>query len=527
MNCDVANKYLELTYHPLYLALNHHRTHKNEAMSFKDFPFLIDIYKDPAKNRVLMKSTQSGITEYLIVLVIEKTKFQKRNVFYVMPTDKIKNQFVNTRFDQSVQYTPLYRGVFKEANYNNMSVKQVGDASIFFAVSNSRSNFISFPADDLIIDEEDECNSENLEMAPERLAFSKDPQEVRVANPTYPDFGIDFHWQKSDKKHWFVNCHCGHKFVPDFFKHVLVQESDDEYTILDRGYDPFKEHDARLICDKCHKPTNRYSGGEWVPETKSYISGRQLNQLFSSRKPIRKIINQFNEALTNEIKMQRFYNGTLGLPYLGSGAQITDEMINDCIQDYMLPSKCKNTCVIGIDVGKRLHTVIFRLISAYGQCKMQLVYAGELRFSVTKNSIDISELTDLHKRFNIKAGIIDARPESRLSRMICQNFPKIWRCDYLSDNPKDQVDIPNKIFKTDRTASMDGVKEQMILTNIMFPKNINRVAEFRDHLKAPIRVFEEREGTNGKWCWREGNKADHYFHAVNYANIAKKMLLST
>jgi len=527
LNFDVANKYLEVTHHPLYLAVNHHMTHKNEHMSFKDFPFLIDIYKDKSKNKVIMKSTQSGITEFLIVLVMDKAKFQKRNIFYVMPTEKIKNQFINTRFDQSVQYTPLYRGIFKESSYNNMSVKQVGDASIFFAVSNSRSNFISFPADDLIIDEEDECNPDNLEMAPERLAMSSDPQEIRVANPTYPDFGIDFQWKKSDKKHWFVNCSCGHKFIPDFFAHVVRQEKEDEYTILDQRFNPLKEDDVRMICDKCHKPTYRYSNGEWVNEVQSYISGRQLSQLFSSRKPIRKIVNQFNEALTNEIKMQRFYNGTLGLPYLGSGAQITDEMINDCIQDYMLPKGCKHPCVIGIDVGKKLHTVIFRLINDYGQCKMQLVFAGELYFTVTKNSIDISELVDLNKRFNIKAGIIDARPESRLSRMICQNFPKIWRGDYLTENPKDQLDIPNKIYKTDRTASMDGVKEQMILCNLMFPKNIGRVPGFKDQLKAPIRVFEEKEGTNGRWCWREGYKSDHYFHAVNYANIAKKLLLST
>jgi hypothetical protein len=284
--------------------------------------------------------------------------------------------------------------------------------------------------------------------------------------------------------------------------------------------------DVNLICDKCGKPVYRYSNGEWVKTEKSYISGIQLNQLFSSRRKIRSMTEAFNDALTNEIKMQRFYNGMLGLPYVGRGAQINDDIINDCMKEYLMPEGCKSACVIGIDVGKKMHTVILKLINNTGQYKLQLLYAGELYFSVTKNKIDISELIDLCKRFNIKAGIIDSRPELRLSKLISQNFPRIWRCDYLSENPKDQVDADNKMYKTDRTASMDAVKEQMTLENILLPKNIGRVQGFREQLKAPIRIYEEKEGTNGKWVWREGNKADHYFHALNYANIAKKLLLS-
>jgi hypothetical protein len=93
IDLNLANRYLELNYHALYLAINHHRTHKNEHLTFLDFPFLIGIYKDKTSKRVIMKSTQSGITEYLIVLTMDKAKYQQRNVFYVMPTDKL-NSFV-------------------------------------------------------------------------------------------------------------------------------------------------------------------------------------------------------------------------------------------------------------------------------------------------------------------------------------------------------------------------------------------------------------------------------------------------
>jgi hypothetical protein len=518
---------LQDEYFSLYLAIYHHRTHRNKPLTFIGLPYLIDIYKDNSDKKVLIKSTQSGISEYLIIEAIKKTFHEKRNVFYVMPTDKLKNQFVNTRFEQSVEYTKLYSKIFKESSYNNKSVKQVGNASIFFAVSNSRNNFTSFPADDLIIDELDECNLENVEMANERLAFSDSPKEIRVANPTYPDLGIDYEWNKSDKKRWFLTCSCGHTFTPDFFKNVVREEKKNDFVILDKEFDFESNKDIDLICDKCYRPVNRYEKGEWIKEKASPVSGRQLNQLFSSKRKLRDIVLQFTEALPNEIKMQRFYNGTLGQAYIGRGAQINDDIISSCVSDYMLPITCKETCVIGIDVGKRLHTVIFALTNLDGRLKMRLVFAGELVFTVTKDKIDVSELVDLFSRYNIKAGLIDAAPEFRLSQMIAASFKQIWRCQYLTENPRDLLDKKTKVFKTDRTASMDAVKEQMILTNLLLPKDIDRINDFKEHLKAPIRIYQEKETTNGRWVWREGNKPDHYFHAVNYANIAKRLLLAT
>jgi len=529
MNISKINSYLKIKHPALYLAINHHKTHKNTKITFINFPFLIDIYKDKAKKKSIMKSTQSGITEFLIILVIAKTYYKKRNIFYVMPTAKLKNQVVNTRFNQSIQYTPFYSNLFKEAKYDNMSVKQIGEASIFFAVSNSKSNFTSFPADDLIVDELDECNLENLEMAPERLAFSIDPQELKVANPTYPGLGIDYEYNLSDKKNWHITCDkCKLEFVPDFFKNVVVQEDIDEYIIRDKNFDPYGDKDVNLICEKCGTPVYRYKEGIWLSTAKSNISGRHLNQLFSSRKQIREMITQFNNGLSNETKMQRFYNGTLGLPYIGRGAKINDDIIKGCIDNYRLhnTTSCKEPCVIGIDVGKKLHTSVFRVINNTGQYKLKLVFLGELHFSVNKLRIDISELVELFRNYNIKAGIIDAKPEDRIARMICQNFKEIYRCIYLTENPIDQINKEYKVFKTDRTSSMDGVKEQMILENFIFPENIFEYKNFVNQLKAPIRVFEKKEEKEGRWVWREGHKDDHYFHSLNYANIAKKLLLS-
>jgi hypothetical protein len=256
------------------------------------------------------------------------------------------------------------------------------------------------------------------------------------------------------------------------------------------------------------------------------ISGRHLNQLFTSNVKISDLVEKFELALHNPTKLQRFYNGCLGLAFEGEDSKITDDIINNCIGNFSLQPRMKDRCVIGIDVNTLLNIVVFRLIQDNDdRYIMQLVHAGELRFDVSTNSINISELTELYARYNIVAGIIDSRPEIRLSKLIAYNFKNIWRCEYLTDAVKDVLDRNNKIYKTDRTSSMDNVREQLITKKIELPVDIDRVVGFRDQLKAPLRILEERAVAGERWVWREGNHADHFFHAVNYACIAKKLLL--
>jgi hypothetical protein len=527
MNLSIANQYVDLTYPLTHIAVNHHRTHKNNQLSFVNYPYLIDIYKDTSPKMVLKKSTQSGITEYLIVRTIYRSYTLKRNIFYVLPTEKLKNQFVNARFDQSVQYTELYRGMFVDSIYNNMSIKQVGSASIFFAVSNSRSNFTSFPGDDIVVDEMDECNFENLAMAPERVAFCFDPTEVFVGNPTLPDIGIDSEFSLSDQKHWFLTCECGHKFTPDFFLNIVQQIDDNDYMIIDKSFDSFHStRDINIICEKCGRPVDRHSHGEWVKKNDiPDVSGRQMNQLFTSNKKIKTIVSQFNEGLNNDIKLQRFYNGTLGLAYIGKGARIDDELIDSCVKDYPLPYKCKGPCAIGMDVGNVITTTVFNIIkNEFGAYTLRLVFAGNLQLSVTKEGIDISELEDLFHRFNIIIGGVDAKPEIRVAKMIAATWSNIFRVNYLTDNPNDSFDEKNKEFKTDRTAAMDNIKNDMRLGGILFPRDLDTVQGFRDQLKAPMRIFEEKDGGNGRWVYREGNKADHFYHSMVYAQQAVRLL---
>ena len=134
-------------------------------------------------------------------------------------------------------------------------------------------------------------------------------------------------------------------------------------------------------------------------------------------------------------------------------------------------------------------------------------------------------------RFNIKAGVIDGLPEQRLSKELCARIKGMFRCFYPAGNLKvERVDANNKIIMADRTSSLDETKEMILLKNIMFPRNADKMEPFADdgwseffyELTTSTRVKNEKTGL---YQWAEGGNPDHFFHSLNYLRLAKKIIM--
>ena len=96
--------YLKRYHHNLYLAVKHHRTHRNRRITFDRHQYLKAIYLDTDRYIVVKKSTQCGVTEWLITLAIAKA-IHGRQVFYVLPNWFLMKRFVNNRLDKSILHT--------------------------------------------------------------------------------------------------------------------------------------------------------------------------------------------------------------------------------------------------------------------------------------------------------------------------------------------------------------------------------------------------------------------------------------
>ena len=56
------NDYLYKNHRPLWLAINHHRTHKNQPMDFKGYPYLKAIFLDKSKDQSIIQLFGSRAT---------------------------------------------------------------------------------------------------------------------------------------------------------------------------------------------------------------------------------------------------------------------------------------------------------------------------------------------------------------------------------------------------------------------------------------------------------------------------------
>lgn len=496
------------------VAAAHHRNHMGKRLSIPKDGFLFDIYNDKNRHISIMKSTQCGISEYLIVKSLVNT-ISGKNVLYVLPSYGLMGKFVKDRIDKSIFHTPAYQAVYLDIPHRfaeSVSMKQIGNGTIHFVGSNSETSFISVPSDDIIIDELDSCDQVNILMAEERQSASIDKSIIFVGNPTVTNRGIDKKYKDTCQKEWHVKCdRCGKYIVPDFFKHVMKQTGTSDWIVIDKSWDDKNDINAKTFCHLCGKPFNRFNKGKWIqlnPGNKN--SGYHVSKMFSTQNTVNELIKRFSDGLSNDHAMQRFYNGDLGLPYVASGAKIDMQMIQDCIDEkYNMPASSMEPCIAGIDVGGVFHIVISEAKNG------KVVFIGELQ---VKN---IKEVFDLFQKYNVRLFVIDALPETRIARQIVA----LWKYGFMNyySETKNELTINAKdgILSSNRTIALDAVKESIVLKSYVLPVNSKSIKGFFEQMTSSTRIYDEDKNC---FYWVESGP-DHYLHAFCYMNLAKKLLV--
>lgn len=508
-----TEQYLRKKHICIWLATKYHKTHKNKPITFTGREYQKKLYLEESDYIVVKKSTQCGISEWLMCKSFSKA-LRGRSIFYVLPTFSLTTRFVRNRIDRTCQYSRYYKAIITEgvkSQSESIMLKHFGLGSIAFVGSNTPGVFTEYPADDLIIDELDYCDQDNIQMGWERLSESEHKQEIRISNPTIEGFGIDTEYAETNQYEWFIKGDCGHWILPDFFKHVVREVDKGRYVIRDEKYER-GEGDVGLICDKCQKKIDRKGRGAWIPKYPGrQKKGYSISKLFSTNVEIEEIVDRFDKGLSNDTTMQRVYNADLGLAYTAPGAKITEKMLDDCKEDYVMQVPDKHAiCLIGIDVGKIIHIRISQLLP---DKRMKAVYIGEVR--------EEREIIELYKLYNVKLGVIDAGPEMRMSKRIVSKLKNMFMC-YFGSVKKDTIDIRNKIITVDRTSALDSVKEAVILQNLILPRNARSIVNYYDHMCASTRTYDEKRE---RYIWTEGSKDDHFLLAEAYGIQARKLLV--
>jgi hypothetical protein len=515
-----------------------HRTHKNEVLDFEAHPYLVLLYQIPdmmakgiVSSFVAKKGTQAGVSEWAIWLEITLA-IKGLRTFHVMPTYDLVSRFVRERVDRTVDYTPLYSAYMRHeqvkadqagrSRAQSVSLKQFGKGTVAYVGSNSVAGFKEFVADVGIIDEEDECDQDNLNKVVERMAHSKYRWDIRLGNPSIPKKGITNSFAKSSKHFWTLRCDRGHPIILDEFKHLVRDEGEGNYRVLDPDWEPNGGHEARCICDKCGAPVNRKGIGEWVPENteaaKAGHWGMHFSKLFTGYVTTNELLQRLDDGTKDEEKKKAHINGDLGLEYMPKGAMIDAEMLNACMEDYTMPAS--NTepglTLAGIDVGTRFNVWIARLVNSIHQVRLKsLCITDEIR--------EISDLMALLQRYRVNVGVMDAMPETRLTKVICSRFRGFFACFYAQGDVSKKDSLMQKVLTVGRTAAIDQAKEAVQSQFIMLPVNAPTIPNLYEQVGNSVRVYDpEAYGGKGAWKWEETGP-DHFLHALTYLILARNM----
>jgi hypothetical protein len=497
-----------------WLAQNHHRTHRNEPLDFASHKYLEAIYQCTAPDVVIESSAQSGKSEYLNTYAMGCVSRGHR-VFWVFPTETLRDQHVRDKLDPCIDNTPFYarqvvaakKGSRSNTVPDGVSLKMLGKASIAFVASNSKTAFKAYTADIAIVDEVDFCDPDNLAMTPDRLLHSTVGNMRRVSNPTIPGYGIDALYRDSDQRTWQIKCeHCNTWQSLDWFANVVREVQEQRYEL--RCIDP----EISAVCASCAKPINRLAQGEWVAAFDGrQMTGFRISQIFAGNRPLSDMWFRFERGLTNAGQMQAFYNGSLGLPYSAPGSSLTVEIIERHVSDHPRLSSYNGDCYGGCDVGSVLHLTI--------ETENQEVIFID---TVTWDRLD--EVMSLFPNMTI---VIDALPELNRCMEWAAKYPgRVFR-SYV--NKKVQRDEP---FDLDYAAQeTSGERTQMIdrafaryfkSEGVKLPRDAMSVEGYVDQMTAPSRVLDIKR-TPPQYIWTEGSQADHYAMSDVYRNWAREI----
>lgn len=495
-------------------------------LDFGRHAFLVDLYKSDAQRLVVYKASQMGASEYAVSYALHAADQRRATVLYLFPTEGHVSDFSMARIGPAIEASEYLASKVVEARggdgkrgADRVTLKRVGDRFIYLrgatvSPEGMAPQLKSVDADVLVLDEVDEMDARAPSIAVKRLGHSLLAEERWISTPTYPGRGVHAKWLESDQREWCVRCgRCG-EWQPLHIDQVVVEW---DQLGRPRAWNGQGEGRAWAACQKCGAELDRLGPGRWVAGYPGRdVVGYHLTKLFSPLVDLVHLVQALDT--TDETKRREAFNQDLGEPYTPRGGQLTDEVLDDCRRDYGHGSLPGLRPVAGIDVGRVLHVVIRAPVSERPTESRQ-VFAGETTWD---------ELGRLLKQHRVRMTVIDALPETTKAREFQAGMPKgsVWLAYYVNQAAGTKRQEPaawdekEGVVNLDRTRTLDAMYGRFYERMATLPANAREIRDYYAHLKASVRVIEEKPGGVQVASYVESGP-DHLAHAENYCLVAE------
>ncbi len=480
-------------------------------------PAPADIARDLHPVVAVQKSAQVGLTELLVsqaLWVADSAYANRGNALFVMPTQGQMEDFAQARFDRAIQDSPYLRRRLqpdppRRKRTDSRRLKRLGSGYIYLRGSDSPRQIASVDADLVVLDEYDQMAEGTLELARRRVASSR-AGLLRVAStPRYPEAGINALFLQSDQRRYYLPCPgCG-------LEQKLAWEDNVD---IDRG---------AIVCRECRASMNVVAPGRWIPEApgNENIHGYHLGRLYSPWANIPAMIEASSSS--SAAGLQEFHNSDLGEVFSPPGGGLGIDDLDRCRREYRLNEYAGESCVMGIDVGTKLHVVIREDF-----CDIDDGPPGRLWFAGEVGEFE--DLDALWEKFHVERCVIDGQPETRKAVEFAGRHDRsVWLARYRHSRIgyEQVVEEGTDICIANRAQAIDETFEGFRSGSAELPSDARQLGGFvKDGFGDYFRQVRNLQRTlvqdgHGNWesKWVNNSRPDHYAHAEVYCMLAGHM----
>jgi hypothetical protein len=514
--------------------------------SINRFPYVREIMDTSAKFNWIKKGAQTGLSETAITIAEFTTIREGRDVIYYFPTKSKMTEFSCSRIDDSIILSPF---ISAACTMKNRDLKRFGAASIFMLGANSDADLKSTSAGRLIMDEFDEWTPKAVYLALERTSgqIDKDVKIWGFSTPTLPDYGIDKKFKESTEEWFFFRCpNCDREIALEWDiedntgRHCLHLEEDNAAEAFYRCWQCKKELPHK------HKP-KWLAGGRFMamnpdglpvepdPELKAENRGFYVPQMLSPGVTTEEFARKWLRGAAGDLDaIREFYNSAVGQPFMEGDHRVTDGHLIAAkqadpyfLRDIEELSARKNLITLGIDQGGPVHHWVAvewkfdrnRFGDPNDRAVGKIVGLGRIMAD------EWDRVHGLMKEFQVQRAVIDYFPQPTQARVFAKRFKGfVYLCQYTNGNTgreirlTEDVEYGANLVKVDKVAWLSKSLGRIMAGDLMIP--VDTPAEFEEHVKAPIRTMN-KDKVQAEFVM---SGPDHYAHALNYAEIALKIL---
>jgi hypothetical protein len=492
------------------------KNHKilNEAglpIEFSRHRFMHDPYNDMSPFQVWLKAPQIGATVAQIIKTLYCAYKKAWDIIYTLPTQADVNDMAGGKINRIIAQNPILMSWVKD--HDTVEQKSVGKQIVYYRGTFSNKQAMMVSSDLNVHDEVDASDASVIAQYETRLQAKASGRRWYFSHPSLAGFGVDIHWQKSDKKEWFVTCPvCEKEQALSFPENInfdkrCYQCSECKADMSDNTRLMGKWKATSGICRYDFETVQDLYPGLTEFEGKEIreFSGYHISQLMCVWITADKILRDKAEKTD-----QYFFNYVLGLPYVGSDNKIDSAIVLKNVVSTVNPQD--DTIVMGVDTGLPIHYTIGNKhgIFHYGKCKAP---------SADYDPYD--ELERLLNRWEKSIIVADQGGDLVGIRKLQAKYPgRVFLCYYRRDRKSTQMIQWGKgndfgMVVVDRNRMIQMIVEQLRdIGRIRFNGSVIEWEEFAEHFDNIFRVVKETP-FGAEYTW-ERNGPDHFLHTLVY-----------